>query len=79
MLCLLFQGMKLAEYVLNYALIVGDESEIHIIGAETVLFCDLLPLYDVFRHLKKEIEIDLNTLKSFFERSKITSLCHNYS
>ena len=38
-----------------------------------------LPLYDVFRNLKKELEIDLNTLKHFFESSKITSLCHNNS
>jgi len=67
--------MKLVENVLNYVLVVGDESEIHIIGAETVLFCDLLPLYDVFRHLKQELEIDLNSLKRLFEGSKTPSLC----
>ncbi len=34
-----------------------------------------LPLYDVFRHLKQELEIDLNSLKRLFEGSKIPSLC----
>ncbi len=34
-----------------------------------------LPLYDVFRHLKQELEIDLNSLKRFFESSKTTALC----
>ncbi len=38
-----------------------------------------LPLYDLFRNLKQELEIDLNILKRFFESSKTTSLCHNYS
>ena len=33
------------------------------------------PLYDVFRHLKQELEIDLNSLKRFFESSKTPSLC----
>ncbi len=37
-----------------------------------------LPLYDVFRHLKQELEIDLNALKRFFEGSKTPSLCQNY-
>lgn len=37
-----------------------------------------LPLYDVFRHLKQELEIDLNALKRFFKSSKTPSLCQNY-
>ncbi len=37
-----------------------------------------LPLYDVFRNLKHKLEIDLTTLKRFFDSSKTTLLCHNY-
>ena len=37
-----------------------------------------LPLYDVFRNLKQEFDIDLNSLKRFFEGSKTPSLCQNY-
>lgn len=36
-----------------------------------------LPLYDVFRHLKQEIEIDLNALKRFSKGSETPSLCQN--
>ncbi|GAH43725.1 unnamed protein product, partial [marine sediment metagenome] len=32
-----------------------------------------------FRHLKQELEIDLNLLKQIFEGSKTTSFCYNYS
>ena len=36
-----------------------------------------LPLYDVFRHLKQELKIDLNDLKRFFEGSKTPSFFQN--
>jgi len=35
-----------------------------------------LPLYDVFRHLKQELDIDLNSLIRFFEGSKMTLPCY---
>lgn len=38
-----------------------------------------LPLDDVFRNLKKEFEVDLNTLKRFWKVLEQTSLCYNYS
>ena len=36
------------------------------------------PLYDVFRHFKDDIKIDLNQIKQFFKNSKIPSLCKSY-
>ena len=36
-----------------------------------------LPLYDLFRNLKKELEIDLNALKGFFESSQTNSFLYN--
>ena len=36
------------------------------------------PLYDLFRNLKQSFEIDLTSLKCFFDGSKTTSLYHNY-
>ncbi len=35
-------------------------------------------IYDLFRNLKNELEIDLNSLKRFFEGSKTLSFCQNY-
>lgn len=37
-----------------------------------------LPLYDLFRNLKQELDIDVNSLKRFLENSKSTSLCQDY-
>ena len=38
-----------------------------------------LPLYDLFRNLKQELEIDLNTLKFFLKGFSTPSFCDNYS
>jgi len=42
------------------------------------IYQEWLPLYDVFRNFKQELEIDLNSLKRFFKSSKTPLLCQNY-